>query len=308
MRFSIGLFPYDRWGDIGALVDAVRLADEAGLDSVSFPEHIVMPVRDDTAPISAVWYENFVLAAHLGAVAPRIRFVFSAMVVPYRHPVHAAKLISTLDTVTGGRVSIVAGSGWMRREFRVLGVPFDERGAMTDEYLRAMRVLWTEDRPTFAGEYVEFSDLVFLPRCVQQPHVPILAGGSGSRAIRRAIEFGGGWSPMTSDLAVLAPGIAQIKEGVRSRGGDPNVLRFTGGVSVGRRDAEQDRARRHVAGDDLSAREVASDVEGIAARVEEAAAVGVTDMGLGTGWEEPAELMRHLEWLGSDVLPVLHTL
>ena len=179
MRFSIALFPYDRWGNVTALTDAVRLADDVGIDTVSFPEHIVMPVRADVAPISTVWYENFVLAAHLGAHARRIRFVFSAMVVPYRHPVHTAKLISTLDTVTEGRVSLVVGSGWLRREFRYLGVPYDERGEITDEYVRAMRVLWTDDKPQFDGKHVQFSDLAFFPRCVQQPHVPILAGGSG---------------------------------------------------------------------------------------------------------------------------------
>ena len=125
---------------------------------------------------------------------------------------------------------------------------------------------------------------------------------------------------MTSDLAVLEPGIAAVKAGVAARGGDPDALCFTGGVTIGPRDAELEQARRHVsdrtavseaqrdAATGESPSVVVSDLDGIVAQVEQAAAVGVTDMGLGAAWEEPSDFMRHLEWLGRDVLPALRAL
>ena len=109
------------------------------------------------------------------------------LIVPHRNPIIAAKSLATLDYLSGGRLIIGVGVGWMREEFEAVGCEsFDERGAVTDEYIRAFKELWTSDNPTFEGKYVSFSDINFLPKPVQKPHPPLWVGGESRPAIRRA--------------------------------------------------------------------------------------------------------------------------
>jgi probable F420-dependent oxidoreductase len=302
VRFSVGLFPYDRWGSVRSLSDAVRAADQLGFDAVALPEHLVMPVQPAVTPLSVVWYENFVLAAHLAALAPRIRFIFHALVVPYRHPVHLAKLVSTLDVVSEGRLTLVAGTGWLRGEFRILGVPYAERGERTDEYLRAMNVLWTEDAPTFEGQHVSFSRLAFQPRCVQQPHVPLWIGGSGPRPMERVVELGDGWAPMSTDLDELRRGIVQIREAASWRGRDPSALSFASGITIGTPDPSSEQAARRVTGDVARNEPIPAEpglVMDLIARYRE---IGITDLGVSFAWETPEEYVERLEWFSEHVL------
>ncbi|MBI3744001.1 MAG: TIGR03619 family F420-dependent LLM class oxidoreductase, partial [Chloroflexi bacterium] len=227
VHFSVGLFPYDRWGGIKPIADAAKHADDLGFYGLTFPEHIVMPVRPDVPPVSVMWYDNFVLASHVATLTKRIRLIFNVMVIPYRNPVVAAKLISTLDQVSNGRLTVGVGAGWLRGEFRVLGVNAEERGPLTDEYLRAMKVLWTEANPEFRGKYVSFSRFAFEPKCVQKPHVRLWMGGSGKAPMRRVIEIGDGWAPMTGDLPDLKRDISLIKERAIAAGRDPEALDFS---------------------------------------------------------------------------------
>ncbi|MEE9286181.1 MAG: TIGR03619 family F420-dependent LLM class oxidoreductase [Dehalococcoidia bacterium] len=303
MRFSINLFPYDRWGGIEPIVQAAQRADELGFFGITFPEHIIMPVRPDVPPVSAVWYDNFVLASHVASLTRRVRLIFNVMVVPYRPPVQMAKLVSTLDVVSQGRLILGVGAGWMRGEFRVLGLPHDERGAMTDEYLRAMRTLWTEENPEFQGKYVSFARLAFLPKCVQKPHVPIWVGGSGPRPLRRVVEMGDGWSPMVGTLEELARDIAWIKERVRAVGRDPDVLDFSYGVTIGERDEASEMASRHAARSERVARESASSADEAIAMVRRHQEAGLNHLGVGWKWEGLADYMERLEWFASEVLP-----
>ena len=303
MRLSVGLYPYDRWGSVSALCEAVRLADEIGLDSVTMSEHIVMPLRSGVDPLSVVWYDNCVLASHLAAIAPNIGFTLSAFVVPYRAPVQAAKMISTLDALSGGRLTIVAGAGWSKREFAILGVPFERRGDRTDEYLRAMKELWTAPSPRFEGEFSSFANLAFLPRCVQQPHVPLLIGGSGPRVMRRAIEIGDGWAPMTYDFESLRVGIECIRAGVDERGRSSADLRFLADATMGRPDPARARAFSHVRDVVQSPNLVGGDAGEITELIGRYAGMGVTDVELNRAWDSPKEFMSNLDWLGSTVIP-----
>jgi probable F420-dependent oxidoreductase len=108
------------------------------------------------------------------------------LIVPYRNPVVTAKMVSSLDALSGGRVILGVGAGWLAEESAALGVPFAERGPMTDEYLAAMRELWTSPAPSFAGKYTQFSGLKFEPKPVQQPHPPIVVGGGGQKLLTLA--------------------------------------------------------------------------------------------------------------------------
>ncbi len=303
LGFSAPLFPYDRWGGVQPMVRAVQRAEEMGFAAVQFPEHIVMPVRPDVPPVSAVWYDNFVLASHMASLTKSIRLIFNVMVVPYRPPVQTAKLISTLDVVSGGRLTVGCGAGWLRGEFRVLGVPHAERGALTDEYLRAMKVLWTQDNPEFQGKYVSFSRLAFLPKCVQKPHVPLWIGGSGPRPRARVIELGDGWAPMVGELPDLKRDIATVKELAKAAGRDPERLDFSFSIAFGERDETSEKARTHASQGAAEQRPLATTADAVIELAGRYRDAGFTHLALSFNWRTVADYERQLEWFAGKVMP-----
>jgi len=142
------------------------------------------------------------------------------LVLPYRNPVILAKQIATLDFLSGGRITLGTAAGHLEREFDVLKVPFGERGALTDEYIRAMKELWTSPEPSFQGRYVQFDNIVFEPKPVQKPHPPIFVGGNSRPAMRRAANLGDGWLPWLVSREQLPAALSYIYEqpGFRERG------------------------------------------------------------------------------------------
>ena len=194
-----------------ALASIAGLGDRLGFYCMVAPDHILMPRQVDSVyPYSVTgnilaggnsgageWPEQITSLAFLAGVTERIRLVTSVMIVPYRNPLLCAKMLATLDMLSKGRLVVGAGVGWMEEEFRLLDAPpFAERGAATDEYLRAFIELWTSDSPSFEGKFVQFSDLIFLPKPVQKPHPPIWIGGQSRAALRRAARLGNAWHPV----------------------------------------------------------------------------------------------------------------
>jgi probable F420-dependent oxidoreductase len=144
--------------------------------------------------------------AFVAAKTTRLRLVTSVMIVPYRNPVLTAKALATIDVLSKGRVTLGVGVGWMREEFEALGAPeFDRRGAVTDEYLRIFRTLWTESPASFSGRFYRFEALRCQPQPVQKPHPPIWVGGHSKAALRRAARLGDGWHPVGANAAVPLP-------------------------------------------------------------------------------------------------------
>jgi probable F420-dependent oxidoreductase len=115
--------------------------------------------------------------------------------LPLQHPIVTAKALSSIDWLSSGRVTVTFGVGWLEKEFEALGVPFHERGAMSDEYVQAIIELWTQDEPSFEGKYVSFRDVAFEPKPVQKPHPPVWFGGDADAALRRTARYGSGWWP-----------------------------------------------------------------------------------------------------------------
>ena len=306
VNFTMPVFPYDRWGGIEPLARSVRAAEELGFWGVRLPEHIIMPVRPDAPSVSTVWYDNFVLGAHLATLTERIRIVFSVMVTPYRPPVQTAKLIATLDQVSKGRLIVGTGVGWMRGEFRVLGLTHAERGAVTDDYLAAMRELWTSEAPSYEGKYTRFGSIAFEPKCYQQPHVPLWIGGSGPAAERRVAEFGDGWIPMVGELPGLAGDVARIKAAVTARGRDADALDFAYEVFFGEPDPLSLVARSHVTGRQAGERPAAQGPEGTPEAVRELvhryAEAGFTNLGVNFTWTTPDDHLRNLDAFANQVL------
>jgi len=190
------------------LIRLARKAEALGYSCVTISDHVVLPTRSSAPyPYSPTgefpggsrqdYLEPLALMAWLLAATRRLRVGTSVLVVPYRNPVVTAKQLATLDVLSGGRVIVGCGVGWWPEEFQALASPpFTERGAVTDEYIRLMKELWTREDPSFAGKYYQLRDVTLFPKPVQKPHPQVWIGGHGPAALRRAGELGDGWHPI----------------------------------------------------------------------------------------------------------------
>jgi probable F420-dependent oxidoreductase len=232
-----------------ASMTAIAVEGEAlGFDYLTVTDHVVLPdmkVPGYPYSESGEFYEDAPTERHeqllgmsyIAAKTTRIRLVAAVLVVPHRPAVLAAKMLATLDVLSGGRLVVGVGAGWLKTEFdAVVTTPFAERGAVTDEYIEACRVLWTETSPRFAGRYTRFDGIVLEPKPLQRPHPPIWVGGESGPALRRAARFGNLWYPIGSNnkhlldtLPRLEAGIARLRQATADAGRDP------AGIGVGYR-------------------------------------------------------------------------
>jgi probable F420-dependent oxidoreductase len=217
-----------------------RLGEELGFDYVTLTDHLALP--DTSVPgypysESGAFYspdpgrrfELLTATAWVAAKTERIRLVLAVLVVPHRPAVLAAKMLSTLDVLSGGRLTVGVGAGWLQAEFdAVVTTPFAERGAVIDAYLDAFRQLWTEDKPRIENKYVRYDGLVMEPKPVQKPHPPIWVGGESGPSMRRAARVGDAWYPIGSNnahlldtLPRLEAGIAKLRRLTEAAGRDP---------------------------------------------------------------------------------------
>src|SRR5215813_7936634 len=173
---------------------AVR-AEALGYDSVWVSDHVVVP-HANVVNFGETVFDPLVTLRVVAGTTKRVRLGTTVLIVPYRNAVVTAKMVSSLDALSGGRIVLGIGAGWVAAESATLGVPFAERGAMTDEYLAAMRELWTSRTPSFHGKYTQFSGLVFEPKPLQTPHPPIWVGGHSRAALRRTARIGAAWHPI----------------------------------------------------------------------------------------------------------------
>ena len=232
----------------GALSEAASLAQIAaegeamGYDFCTLSDHVVIP-RDIHAryPYSESGefpsrsrgdrHEQLIAVAFVAAKTSRLRLVTSVMVVPHRPAVLTAKMLASIDVLSGGRLTLGIGAGWCKEEFEALGTPpFPERGAVTDEYIGAFRELWTNEDPHFAGKYVQFSNLLFEPRPLQKA-IPIWIGGESGPALRRTAKLGDGWYPIGTNpqhrldsLARFRAGIERLHRMTGEAGRDPSQI------------------------------------------------------------------------------------
>lgn len=303
LTFAFSIFPYSRFENVEEIAEVVVLGEELGLDAVLLPEHLLPPLWP-TADISTkLWFDLPALASFLAARTTRLKLVTNVMVVPYHPPIQMAKALATLDVLSKGRVMLGVGAGWMKAEFRRLGVPFDQRGDITDEYLRAMRELWTSDAPSFSGNYVSFDDVSFLPRPVQPGGIPILIGGTGARPFRRLAEIGSGWLPMSATLPEIVAGMTEIERHMATAGRSSEVANLVigGGVSIGD-DAETRRMQGHVAGRSLASVPARSPADAVS-EIQQLVRAGVNLVSLSAPWRTRAELERNLRLFATDVIP-----
>ena len=191
MYFGITLPNFGKYADKNEILKIAASAEELGFESLWVSDHVVIP--DSHQGFGDVFYDPLITLTYVAANTRNISLGTSVIILPYRNPVVLAKMISTLDMLSEGRVILGVGAGWMQKEFEALGIPFNQRGEITDEYLAILKVLWTEDNPRFKGKYLEFSDIRFLPKPYKTPYPPIWVGGGSNKAIERAVTYGEGW-------------------------------------------------------------------------------------------------------------------
>ena len=245
-------------GPMATATDMARVAqlgEELGFDYLTLTDHIALP--DVTVPgypysESGEFYspdpghrmEQLTAAAWIAAKTTKIRLVLAVMVVPHRPAILAAKMLTTIDVLSNGRLDVGIGAGWQKVEIdAVATTPFAERGAVTDEYLDAFRAVWTQKHVTFAGKYTHIDGLLVDPKPVQQPHPPIWVGGSGPRRtlplVARYADVWHAWGSPNS----LREANAQLDELAAAAGRDPSSIMRASSLSLD----DLDTARKHAA-------------------------------------------------------------
>jgi probable F420-dependent oxidoreductase len=306
MNFSLWLWPYDRWATLADMAQATRRAEQLGFASVSVSDHTVCTTGPESSGVGLVWPDWSVLSTYLAVNTSRIR-VLASLVIPYRRLLPLAKQIATIDVVSEGRFTLAAAVGWLRREFEMLGVDYSARGEITNEYLRAMKILWTEPDPRFTGRHVSFSDIVFEPKCVQSPHVPIwIAGGGGAGPVERLLEIGDGWMPMGGGLDdALRETVRRIKDGASRRGRDPEQITFRYTIGVGESNAYLEAISKSIDVTDPAAIGHDGTAESVAEEIGRFEQAGFTELAINFSGSSAAEVTEQLEWFASEVMPLL---
>ena len=223
------------------------------------------------------------------------------LIIPYRNPVTTAKQLATLDVLSEGRVILGAGVGWMEEEFQALGLDtYHQRGAVTDEYLKLYKELWTKDNPEFEGEYFQLSDAGFEPKPVQKPHLPIWIGGHTGPAIRRAAQLGDGWMPIgLRPPAILEPEemaakIARLRTLTVRAGRPEDAVDVTFSTSVNFDDSPS-QSRRMMTGRP----------EQIAADLRQYQDLGVSNFIIGFQGGTVAEMQENMEQFSREVMTLI---
>ena len=184
-----------------ALLTFAREADASGIDSLWVSDHVIFP-RTATGtypggrfphPPDKAYLEPVIALTAAAAVTTRARIGASVFILGHRHPVVMAKMLTSIDALSNGRLICGVGVGWWKEELEILGAPFHTRGRHADECLKVFKALWTQDNPAFEGEFFRFRDVGFAPKPVQRPHPPLWVGGDSAGAFRRVVTLGDGW-------------------------------------------------------------------------------------------------------------------
>ena len=210
--------------------EVAQAAEQAGFESVWIPEHLVLPVdipptylysESGFPPITAdtPMYDPWVVLAAVSGVTSTIRLATNVFILPLRHPIATARSVVTLDRISGGRVTLGIGVGWLEEEFDVMGQSFHDRGRRTDEIIDILRRLWSDDVIEQHTGHFDFGPVKFNPKPLQQPSIPIEVGGTSGPALRRAGRLGDGWIEIGStDLDDFRAKLAVVMEARRNAG------------------------------------------------------------------------------------------
>src|SRR6266852_4464356 len=254
MRFGVTI--PNNWGiaDPRQVLALGPLAEALGYDSVWVMDHLLnsgyIRERLDDKP----YYHPLSTLSYRAATTRRVSLGTSVLVLPYHNPVELAKYAASLDQMSGGRVILGVGVGAMTEEFESLGVPFRQRGALTNECMAIMRELWTSPDPHYKSERWNLTAFKFSPKPIQRPAIPLWVGGSSPGAMRRAGTIGDGWHPSGMSPDEFATGREEVRKLAAAAGRDPDALTMSIRVEVevgGRASSPRASSRARLVGDDL---------------------------------------------------------
>jgi probable F420-dependent oxidoreductase len=222
------------------LIEAAQSAEAQGFDAIWSADRVVTPWRIETpypyseehqfiVPPDRPFLDSLTCLAFLAGCTSKITLGISVLVLPYRHPLYWARVAASIERLSRGRLTMGIGVGWMEEEFAALGVPFKDRGKMTDEQLQIIQALWTGEHVSFKGRFYAFDDLAFFPKPIQQPRIPIWVGGEGAAAHRRAARYGDAWFPYFVEVtpAELQAGYMEVRRGREALNRNPDEVLLT---------------------------------------------------------------------------------
>ena len=212
MKVGVNLINFGPGASPQSIKRWAQLTESLGYHLLMTSDHIgITPDVQERYP--APFYEPVSTLAWLAGITTTIEIGTTVLIVPYRSALEIAKAFANIDQFSGGRVILGVGIGWAQQEFAGLGVRFDRRGAITDEYLEAIKLLWTQDVASYQGKYVSFEGVDTAPRPVRSPHIPIWVGGPSDAALRRAVRYGDAWHPIRMRMDWFRDtGIPRLKE------------------------------------------------------------------------------------------------
>lgn len=220
------------------LIGYAQAAEEYGFDSLWVSDHVIVP-RNLTSRYPYRADGEFPVGPDVPMLDPIAALLFAAgvtqramlgttvLVLPMRNPIITAKMLASLDVLSGGRLILGVGAGWMREEFDLLGMPFERRGARTDDYIQLFKALWTEENPSFHGKLIEIEDVGFAPKPIQRPHPPIWVGGHSKPALRRAGRLGDAWHAAFVGPDQLREEYQEVRRYAEEAGRDPDSVALT---------------------------------------------------------------------------------
>jgi len=243
IAISLGMLNPSLW------VPVTEEADRLGFESVWLPEHLVIPMQMEGSPYAGQdhppippevpVFDAFTYLGFLAGRTSRIRFSTHVYNIGLRHPFVSARAVATLDVLSGGRAMFGIGASWLEAEWDAVGLDFHTRGRRVDEALDVCRRLWSERVIEHHGEFFDFGPVMFEPKPVQQPWPPIVIGGDGPAALRRAATVGDGWIPMNHPLDTVPAAVARIAELRAAAGRDGKTEVTVGGSVTSPEDAER---------------------------------------------------------------------
>jgi probable F420-dependent oxidoreductase len=292
------------------IVEIARAARAAGLASVWVSDHVVMPAttraRYPFAPSGSFHFpptvprgEALVTLAFAAAAAPGLQLGISALILPQRNPVLAAKQLATLDVLSGGGLLVALGAGWLEEEFVALDAPpFAERGAVLDEYVDLLRALWSGECVSFQGRYYQVDQIYALPRPVQRPAPPLWIGGHSRRALRRAARRGDGWHAAFLGPEAFGRAVEQLREEAARVGRPLDELTLSLRCRLAVQEAVDGPPDNELVGPPPVLAE--------RLRAYERAGARHVVLTVGSSAEPPATILHHLERFATEVLPLLN--
>ena len=247
-------FPSDRLHEI---VGLTRMAEDAGVDTVVVPDHLVMSDRTDRyrwgpfpLPVDAPWLEPLTVLAAIAGATRRVRLATGILIAPLRPAALLAKAAATLDVLSRGRLDLGVGTGWQKEEFDAVQLDYGRRGRLLDDTIAACRALWGDSPAHFDSETIRFEKIWCEPKPVQPGGIPVWFSGTLTpRTLDRVIRLGDGWIPIMGETSAgLAAGVAELRRGWTAAGRDPSRLRVRGTLEVVRDDHDRPHLARTLAG------------------------------------------------------------